>query len=267
MRGAAFLSGCATRWSSTSAAPPPTWACSSRLPARVGRRGRHRRRPHELPHAGRRSRSRSAAARVVRDGRRRRRRSARTASATSSPSEALVFGGDDADPDRRRRGRRPGRGRRPATAAARRARCRGGLDGGRRPARRRGRPGQGRRGDGRWWSSAAASVLVPDAMPGVCEVLRPDHHDVANADRRGDRAGQRAMEEVVTLDGDRDAVDRGARERRATAQCRRAPTRRPRRDRRAGRGPAGLPRPSRSRGCGSRPSGRRRAKRRRMQHA
>jgi N-methylhydantoinase A/oxoprolinase/acetone carboxylase beta subunit len=58
-----------------------------------------------------------------------------------------------------------------------------------------------------------ASFLVPDALPGVSDVLRPDHHDVANAVGAAIAQVSGQIEEVVRLDGDRAAVLEGARER------------------------------------------------------
>jgi N-methylhydantoinase A/oxoprolinase/acetone carboxylase beta subunit len=58
-----------------------------------------------------------------------------------------------------------------------------------------------------------ASFLVPDAMPGVSDVLRPDHHDVANAVGAAIAQVSGQIEEVVRLDSDRAAVLEGARER------------------------------------------------------
>jgi N-methylhydantoinase A/oxoprolinase/acetone carboxylase beta subunit len=58
-----------------------------------------------------------------------------------------------------------------------------------------------------------ASFLVPDALPGVSDVLRPDHHDVANAVGAAIAQVSGQIEEVVRLDGDRDATLRDARER------------------------------------------------------
>jgi N-methylhydantoinase A/oxoprolinase/acetone carboxylase beta subunit len=58
-----------------------------------------------------------------------------------------------------------------------------------------------------------ASFLVPDALPGVSEVLRPDHHDVANAVGAAIAQVSGQIEEVVRLDGDRAAVLDAARER------------------------------------------------------
>jgi N-methylhydantoinase A/oxoprolinase/acetone carboxylase beta subunit len=58
-----------------------------------------------------------------------------------------------------------------------------------------------------------ASFLVPDALPGVSDVLRPDHHDVANAVGAAIAQVSGQLEEVVRLDGDRDATIRDARSR------------------------------------------------------
>jgi N-methylhydantoinase A/oxoprolinase/acetone carboxylase beta subunit len=57
------------------------------------------------------------------------------------------------------------------------------------------------------------SFLVPDALPGVSDVLRPDHHDVANAVGAAIAQVSGQIEEVVRLDGDRAAVLAAARER------------------------------------------------------
>ena len=51
MRGAAYLTGCATRLSRTSAARRPSRRPRAGLPARIDRAGRDRRNPHEFPHA------------------------------------------------------------------------------------------------------------------------------------------------------------------------------------------------------------------------
>src|SRR5262249_53577202 len=58
-----------------------------------------------------------------------------------------------------------------------------------------------------------ASFLVPDALPGVSDVLRPDHHDVANAVGAAIAQVSGQIEEVVRLDGGRGAVLEGAGER------------------------------------------------------
>jgi N-methylhydantoinase A/oxoprolinase/acetone carboxylase beta subunit len=58
-----------------------------------------------------------------------------------------------------------------------------------------------------------ASFLVPDALPGVSDVLRPDHHDVANAVGAAIAQVSGQIEEVVRLDADRAAVLEGARQR------------------------------------------------------
>lgn len=47
------------------------------------------------------------------------------------------------------------------------------------------------------------SFLVPDALPGISEVLRPDHHDVANAVGAAIAQVSGQIEEVVSLNGDR----------------------------------------------------------------
>lgn len=57
------------------------------------------------------------------------------------------------------------------------------------------------------------SFLVPDALPGISEVLRPDHHDVANAVGAAIAQVSGQLEEVVTLDGDRAQKLQEARER------------------------------------------------------
>jgi N-methylhydantoinase A/oxoprolinase/acetone carboxylase beta subunit len=57
------------------------------------------------------------------------------------------------------------------------------------------------------------SFLVPDAMPGISEVLRPDHHDVANAVGAAIAQVSAQIEEVVRFDGDRAEVLQEARER------------------------------------------------------
>jgi N-methylhydantoinase A/oxoprolinase/acetone carboxylase beta subunit len=50
------------------------------------------------------------------------------------------------------------------------------------------------------------SVLLPDAVPGVSEILRPDHHDVANAIGAAIAMASGRWEEVVHLDGNRAEV-------------------------------------------------------------
>jgi N-methylhydantoinase A/oxoprolinase/acetone carboxylase beta subunit len=57
------------------------------------------------------------------------------------------------------------------------------------------------------------SFLVPDAMPGISEVLRPDHHDVANAVGAAIAQVSGQIEEVVRMDGDRAKTLEEARER------------------------------------------------------
>jgi N-methylhydantoinase A/oxoprolinase/acetone carboxylase beta subunit len=57
------------------------------------------------------------------------------------------------------------------------------------------------------------SFLVPDALPGISEVLRPDHHDVANAVGAAIAQVSGQIEEVVTLNGDRAEKLQEARER------------------------------------------------------
>jgi N-methylhydantoinase A/oxoprolinase/acetone carboxylase beta subunit len=57
------------------------------------------------------------------------------------------------------------------------------------------------------------SFLVPDALPGISEVLRPDHHDVANAVGAAIAQVSGQIEEVVRFDGDRADVLEEARER------------------------------------------------------
>jgi N-methylhydantoinase A/oxoprolinase/acetone carboxylase beta subunit len=57
------------------------------------------------------------------------------------------------------------------------------------------------------------SFLVPDALPGISEVLRPDHHDVANAVGAAIAQVSGQIEEVVRFDGDRARVLEEARER------------------------------------------------------
>lgn len=57
------------------------------------------------------------------------------------------------------------------------------------------------------------SFLVPDQLPGISEVLRPDHHDVANAVGAAIAQVSAQLEEVVTLDGDRKEKLEAARER------------------------------------------------------
>lgn len=47
------------------------------------------------------------------------------------------------------------------------------------------------------------SFLVPDSLPGISEVLRPDHHDVANAVGAAIAQVSGQIEEVVSLNGDR----------------------------------------------------------------
>jgi N-methylhydantoinase A/oxoprolinase/acetone carboxylase beta subunit len=50
------------------------------------------------------------------------------------------------------------------------------------------------------------SFLVPDALPGVSEVVRPDHHDVANAIGAAIAQVGGRWEEVVRIDIDRERV-------------------------------------------------------------
>jgi N-methylhydantoinase A/oxoprolinase/acetone carboxylase beta subunit len=57
------------------------------------------------------------------------------------------------------------------------------------------------------------SFLVPDHLPGISEVLRPDHHDVANAVGAAIAQVSGQIEEVVTYDGDRPEKLQEARER------------------------------------------------------
>jgi N-methylhydantoinase A/oxoprolinase/acetone carboxylase beta subunit len=57
------------------------------------------------------------------------------------------------------------------------------------------------------------SFLVPDALPGISEVLRPDHHDVANAVGAAIAQVSGQIEEVVRMDGDRAKTLEEARER------------------------------------------------------
>jgi N-methylhydantoinase A/oxoprolinase/acetone carboxylase beta subunit len=57
------------------------------------------------------------------------------------------------------------------------------------------------------------SFLVPDHLPGISEVLRPDHHDVANAVGAAIAQVSGQIEEVVTYDGDRPEKLEEARER------------------------------------------------------
>lgn len=57
------------------------------------------------------------------------------------------------------------------------------------------------------------SFLVPDALPGISEVLRPDHHDVANAVGAAIAQVSGQIEEVVAMDGDRAEKLQEARER------------------------------------------------------
>ncbi|MCW3004184.1 MAG: hydantoinase/oxoprolinase family protein [Conexibacter sp.] len=57
------------------------------------------------------------------------------------------------------------------------------------------------------------SFLVPDRMPGISEVLRPDHHDVANAVGAAIAQVSGQVEEVARFDGDRAEVLQDARER------------------------------------------------------
>jgi N-methylhydantoinase A/oxoprolinase/acetone carboxylase beta subunit len=57
------------------------------------------------------------------------------------------------------------------------------------------------------------SFLVPDHLPGISEVLRPDHHDVANAVGAAIAQVSGQIEEVVRLGDDRAEVLEEARER------------------------------------------------------
>jgi len=57
------------------------------------------------------------------------------------------------------------------------------------------------------------SFLVPDSLPGISEVLRPDHHDVANAVGAAIAQVSGQIEEVVSFDGDRPEKLEEARER------------------------------------------------------
>jgi N-methylhydantoinase A/oxoprolinase/acetone carboxylase beta subunit len=57
------------------------------------------------------------------------------------------------------------------------------------------------------------SFLVPDRLPGISEVLRPDHHDVANAVGAAIAQVSGQVEEVARFDGDRAEVLQDARER------------------------------------------------------
>jgi N-methylhydantoinase A/oxoprolinase/acetone carboxylase beta subunit len=57
------------------------------------------------------------------------------------------------------------------------------------------------------------SFLVPDTLVGISEVLRPDHHDVANAVGAAIAQVSGQIEEVVRMDGDRAEVLAAARER------------------------------------------------------
>ena len=57
------------------------------------------------------------------------------------------------------------------------------------------------------------SFLVPDELPGISEVLRPDHHDVANAVGAAIAQVSGQIEEVVHYDGDRPERLQEARER------------------------------------------------------
>jgi N-methylhydantoinase A/oxoprolinase/acetone carboxylase beta subunit len=50
------------------------------------------------------------------------------------------------------------------------------------------------------------SFLVPDALPGVSEVMRPDHYDVANAIGAAIAQVGGRWEEVVRIDRDRERV-------------------------------------------------------------
>ena len=189
MRGAAYLTGAARRAGGRRRRHVDRRRrAGERLPARVERRRRDRRHAHELPHARPGARSPSAAAASSQTASRRRGRAA-PASATGCASEALVFGGATADADRRRRRRRP---RWSWATAARRSPAATQLAAGDATRRRACWPtpstaSRPPAATARWWWSAAAAVLVPDRLPGVSEVVRPDHHDVANADRRRHR--------------------------------------------------------------------------------
>jgi N-methylhydantoinase A/oxoprolinase/acetone carboxylase beta subunit len=50
------------------------------------------------------------------------------------------------------------------------------------------------------------SFLVPDALAGVSEVIRPEHYDVANAIGAAIAQVGGRWEEVVRIDGDREQV-------------------------------------------------------------
>jgi N-methylhydantoinase A/oxoprolinase/acetone carboxylase beta subunit len=58
-----------------------------------------------------------------------------------------------------------------------------------------------------------ASFLVPDSLPGIGEVLRPDHYDVANAVGAAIAQVSGEVEEIVRLDNGRAEVLEEARER------------------------------------------------------
>ena len=49
-------------------------------------------------------------------------------------------------------------------------------------------------------------MLIPDSVAGVSKVLRPDHHDVANAIGAAIASVSGRWEEVVSLAGGRDAA-------------------------------------------------------------
>jgi hypothetical protein len=56
------------------------------------------------------------------------------------------------------------------------------------------------------------SVLLPESIPGVSEILRPAHYDVANAIGAAIALASGRWEAVVHLDGDRSAAIEAAAE-------------------------------------------------------
>ena len=147
------------------------------------------------------------------------------------------------DPDAHRR-RRPRRARRPSgTSTAERARgaAVAGLDASDAAIA----DGVDRmklgRGDVPLIVVGGGSMLIPDSVPGVSKVLRPDHHDVANAIGAAIASVSGRWEEVVSLAAGREAAIEAACDQaraRAIQAGRRPRTGRDRRDR---RGPTGLP--------------------------
>ena len=215
----------ATPSSPTSAGRRPTSACWSAA-SRASRPRRSRSaasaRTSACPTS---SRSRSAAGRS--SARRRRRRARPRQRRLRAADESARVRRRHADADGRG-GRRGARRRSAATQPPRRARrpARGGARGGGRAARRRDRPRQARaRRPAAGRSSAAAPSSCRTALPGVSEILRPDHHDVANAIGAAIAMASGRWEEVGPGRPRPGRGDRGGRaRRRATGPCRPAPT-------------------------------------------